>query len=75
MLIGKHSISLPNNPGLIAELTHLRRIIRPGGFSVAAPTSGAVTTDDMADAVAALAFLIAEQSEYNGTLIYQPGVF
>jgi len=68
-------LSLPDNADLIAELTHLRRIMRPGGFSVAAPTSGAVTTDDMADAVAALAFVLMEQSEYDGSMIYQPAVF
>jgi len=75
VLIAGHMLSIPDNADLIAELTHLRRILRPGGFSVAAPTSGAVTTDDMADAVAALAFALAEQRGYDGTLIYQPAVF
>jgi hypothetical protein len=58
-----------------AELTHLRRIMRPGGFSIAAPTSGAVTTDDMADAVAALAFLLQQENNYDGAIIYHPGIF
>ena len=75
VIIAGHMLSLPDNADLIAELTHLRRIMRPGGFSVAAPTSGAVTTDDMADAVAALAFVLMEQSEYDGSMIYQPAVF
>jgi hypothetical protein len=74
-LIAGGMISLPDNPELIAEFTHLRRIIRPGGFSISAPTSGAVTTDDMADATAALAFLLTEDTAYNGSIIYHPGVF
>jgi len=49
--------------------------MRPGGFSVAAPTSGAVTTDDMADAVAALVFLLEQEDNYDGAIIYQPGIF
>jgi len=49
--------------------------MRPGGFSIAAPTSGAVTTDDMADAVAALAFLLQQENNYDGAIIYHPGIF
>lgn len=74
-LIAGGIISFPNDPDLISELTYLRRTLRPGGFSVAAPTSGAVTTDDIADAVAALSYILTEESGYDGSMIYQPGGF
>ncbi len=74
-IIAAHKISLPQNPDLISELTHLRRTLRPGGFSVSAPSSGSVTTDDIADAVATLAYLLLKDSEYDGQIIYKPGAF
>ncbi|MEO7995097.1 MAG: hypothetical protein ABI743_11920 [bacterium] len=61
-------LALPDHVLLIAELTALRRIRTAQGAQYHAPRSGAVTTDDCADAVAGLLEWLADASQHAGPL-------
>lgn len=67
-LIYNEEIELMDNPMGIMELKYLQeKKTNFGRFSVAAPVTGEVTTDDMADVLAVAAFMAIEADVINKT--------